>query len=258
MGQVVANEYQAITTVHEDGWRLYGRRMAQSFVERWRGVLLTIYAEGFDPDVAGVSVERLPEWQERFKRDHSASRDAIGRAGEHYDYRRDCVRFSHKVGAITDAVERCSGRLIWLDADTYTHADVDAAWLDELMPAGQAMAWLDRADMYPEAGFLVLDCGHPGLVEAMRRFRAIYETGEVFGLPETHDSFVLQYVVERAVADGLIPRPCSLSGDYRNSHHPFVAGPLGARLDHLKGSRKVMERSTDYDTGRQRSEPYWQ
>lgn len=252
------NRYRAVTTVHYDGWRQYGRRMAKSFAQRWKGIPLTIYAEGFEPDVAGVEVEWLPEWQERFKRHYSGIRDAIGLASDRYDYRRDCIRFSHKVGAITDAAERFRGRLIWIDADTFTHADVDADWLDGMMPDGRAMAWLDRAAMYPECGFLMFDCRHPGVAEVLRRFRAIYETGEVFALPETHDSFVLQHVVGQAVREGLIPQPHSLSGAARSTYHPAVAGPLGARIDHLKGHRKETGRSTDYDTGGQRPEIYWQ
>jgi hypothetical protein len=249
-----------VTTCHAAGWEKYGRRMAESFVRFWpSSIRLTVYAEGFTPDVAGIDVASLPAWQEEFKARYGAPGGdpvGIGPDGK-YNYRRDCVRFSHKVGAITDAARAIGGHLIWMDADTVTHAPVDVAWLRTIYPGGRYLAWLDRHDLYPECGFLIFDTEHRGHAELMRRFEWIYRSGAVFAVEESHDSFVLEHIVDQAIAEGVIDKPFSLSGVHRRSHHPFVRCRLAERLDHLKGRRKDWGRSTDKDTGGPRSEPYW-
>jgi hypothetical protein len=143
-----------------------------------------------------------------------------------------------------------------MDADIVTHSAIDARWLEDLFPDGY-MAWLDRERRYPECGVMMFRCGHPAHQEFMRRLRNVYESGAVFALPETHDSFVTQQVVIEAVRDRLFPEPTSLSRYAAKYGHPLVAGPLGERLDHLKGARKVTGRSMRSETKGHRSEAYW-
>jgi hypothetical protein len=49
----------------------------------------------------------------------------------------------------------------------------------------------------------------------------------------------------------------SLSGGFEASSHPFVNGPLGAYMDHLKGPRKHIGRSRPQDLQRRRGEAHW-
>jgi hypothetical protein len=42
-----------------------------------------------------------------------------------------------------------------------------------------------------------------------------------------------------------------------DSMHPFVNGPLGSYMDHLKGGRKEQGRSSDKDLVVTRTEEYW-
>lgn len=250
--------YRVVTTCNADGWEKYGRRMAATFVKHWpTDIRLTVYAEGFLPDVPGVDIESLPKWQRDFKDRHSGVKSRIGAVGAVYNYRFDAVRFSHKVGAITHAAKTKQGVLIWMDADMVTHARVTHEWLAEIYPRQTYMAWLDRTRLYPECGFLLFDAEHPAHAELMRRFEMIYISGAVFGLQETHDSFVLEHLVQSAIAEGWMDQPHSLSGDAREFHHPLVRGRLGECFDHLKGERKERGRSSTKDTGRQRPEAYW-
>lgn len=253
-------KYRVITTCHAEGWESYGRRMASTFVEHWpEEIRLTVYAEGFTPDVEGIDVADLPDWQGKFKARFGGGGDPVGRMPDGtYNYRRDCVRFSHKVGAITDAAEWTDGVLIWMDADTVTHSPIDEGWLGQLFPGrGRYIAWLDRNRLYPECGFLMFDTTHPGHQEVMHRLQSIYETGAVFSLEESHDSFVIEHIITNAVAERVIVAPHSLSGPHKMHNHVFVRSRLAERLDHLKGRRKGWGKSTDKDTGGRRSEPYW-
>lgn len=273
-----------VTTCHADGWRQYGRRMVETFVEHWpAAVTLEVYAEGFDVDVEAPNVNArvLPGWHDDFKARHAGNPDAHGRDGTRfgpidraknrdYSYRRDCVRFSHKVAALTDAalnpaIVNHAGEidlLIMVDADTVTHAPVTIEWLRSVVNPSSGdfyMAWLFRANWYPECGFVVFNEAHPSHEWFMRLFRATYESGEVFAYPETHDSFVLQELVRRAVSSRRFPFPISLSGRKgERSTHPFVHSRLAERLDHAKGKFKAIGRTpAGLGEARHRPEPYW-
>ena len=90
----------------------------------------------------------------------------------------------------------------------------------------------------------------------MQAYEDTYTSGMVFKYGQWHDSFVFQQLVLVKARAGKIPAPVSLSGNTRMTH-PFVTGPLGACMDHLKGPRKEEGRSNRRDFLRPRSEPYW-
>lgn len=251
--------FAVVTTCHEAGWRQYGGRMVETFDQFWpASVPLYLYAEHFEPGHPRPVVRRLPEWLAEFKTRHADNSRAHGIIGGNYDFHHDCVRFAHKVAAVTDAALTLEADvLIWADADIVTHASVDTGWLTTLLPAGPYISWLDRDQRYPECGFYMLRCSHSAHREIMTRWQQLYETDAVFGLARTHDSQVLQHVIHQAEREGLITAH-SLSGEAHCHRHPLINGPLGKCLDHLKGaSRKVMGQSPSTDLITPRSEDYW-
>lgn len=252
-------KFRVVTTMHRAGWEETGRRMVESFVRKWpdEAKPLTVYTEDFEIDMLDVVVRKLPAWQAEFKDQRKNTPAFNGRRGNAYDYRWDAVKFSHKVAALTDFGENLTdGVLIWLDADTFTHAPVTTDWLESLFPEPAYLAWLDRVNSHPECGFVMYRCSHPYHRNFMQAFRNLYTTGDLFHLEETHDSFALQHLVNAKVKNGKIPVPVSLSGD-RGWHHPFVSGPLGSKMDHLKGPRKQEGKSRQRDLRRPRQEAYW-
>lgn len=250
--------FTVVTTCHATGWEQYGRRMVQTFDQFWpTDAPLYLYAEDFQPDHPRAIVRRLPAWLTEFKARHANNPRAHGFVDGPYNYRHDCVRFAHKVAAVTDAAATLdTDILIWADADIITHGPVDPGWLTSLFPSGIYIAWLERHGHYPECGFYMLRCGHPAHRQIMTRFQQLYQTDAVFGLTETHDSYVLQQVILKAVRQGLITTH-SLSGEMRAGRHPLINGPLGTCLDHLKGARKAQGRSQPADLMQPRQEEYW-
>lgn len=251
--------YHVVTTCNRAGWEETGRKMARSFLNRWpESITLTVYAEDFDPDIDGVEVRRLPAWLGEFKARHRDNTEAHGHRRGIYTYTHDAVKFAHKVAALTDFGSGLSdGVLIWLDVDTFTHSPVDELWLDMLFPEPAYIAWLDRQNAHPECGFVMFRCSHPYHARFMEAFREIYTSDALFKLPETHDSYVLQHLVSAKVISRHIPAPVSLSGGARRTSHPAINGPLGAKIDHMKGPRKAAGRSSRRDLIFARPEPYW-
>jgi hypothetical protein len=243
------------------GWEQTGRRMVESFVQHWpaEALPLTVYAEDFDiDDMPGVEVRRLPAWLTDFKARWGKTPAYNGHRHGGYDYRFDAVKFAHKVAALTDfGLGLDDGVMIVIDADTYTHSPVTAEWLSGLFPEPAYIAWLDRLGSHPECGLVMYRASHPFHHNFMESFGNLYISGDIFKLRETHDSYALQQLVLGKVTAGKIPAPVSLSGDKR-WHHPFVNGPLGACIDHLKGpDRKAQGRSRQRDLRNPRPEAYW-
>jgi len=252
--------FSAVSTFHKAGLEQYGRRMMATYAEHWPSeVPLTVYAEGWEGPVEGAEVRDLlasSPWLAAFKARHKDNADAHGRAGGRYSFLRDAVRFSHKIAAVTAASQASEADyLIWVDGDVVTHSPVSVEDFEGLAPGdGEWISWLWRDHTYPECGFYILDCRHPRHAEMMIRLRMIYETGAVFALPQTHDSFVLAELVKRHKI-----RWKSLSGPKgEKTMHPLINGPLGSWLDHLKGPRKTQKRSNASDLKVARTEAHWQ
>lgn len=242
---------EAITTCSAAGWEQYGRRMAGTWVQHWP-VPLTVWAEGFVPDVDGVQVCSLDsvQWLADFKATHQ--RKNRGR----YNFRLDAARFAHKTAAVIEHARSSSADfIVWCDADTVTHRPVPWPFVQSLLPAGpEYVAWLDRVGNYPECGFYVLNAGHQQHKALIDQWQRLYVGGGLFRLAEWHDSYVLQVLVERMFR---VARK-SLSGPVAaKTSHPFINGPLGAYMDHLKGGRKDAGRSHPTDLKTKRTEDYW-
>jgi len=258
---------KVVTTCSAEGFESYGKQMAATFSRFWsREIRLIHYVEGFNyfPESDNIELRQLPQWFTAWKAKHAGNLDAHGldyrknRQNREYDYRRDCVKFAHKIAALTDAADERCDMLIWMDADTLAHQAVTPEWLESLFPNSKYMAWLDRERVYPECGFMMFRPDGVRHKEFMTLLRKTYESDRVFRFSETHDSFVIQQLVTRCVGDSWFERPHSLSGKARSYHHVFPYSRLGERLDHAKGARKELGRTPREEVAGRRKEDHWQ
>lgn len=228
--------FDAVTTYAERHWVSHARRCVETFDKHWRGIKLRTYTDD--------QLEDASDWLPEFKQRH--------RGLPTDNYRFDAVRFAHKVAAIEQAYRvGTADVLVWIDADCVTHADVDAAWLSGLLGDGE-FGYLKRVNKYPECGFMLLRrC--PAVSRMLWLLIDQYRSDGLFRLAEWHDSWVIEQV-RKSMGDAL--KCVSLSGDFENTGHPLVNGPLGSRLDHCKGKRKG-KRSMPSDLKTARTEKYW-
>lgn len=232
LGLPEGTDVLVVTTYAQRHWDVYAKRCVETFDKFW------------DAPLAAYTDELLvaeSTWLSAFKARH-AHRPTD-------NYRFDAVRFAHKVAAIELAYELADDILIWMDADCVTHAPVTKGWLRSLI--GDAdFAYLKREGKYPECGFMMFRKG------ACDRFLSdivsLYKTDELFRMAEWHDSWAIEEI--RKVSD---LKCVSLSGDAERTGHPLVNGPLGEKLDHLKGKRKVRGKSLPSDMKIKRAEAYW-
>lgn len=266
--------YRVVTTCHPAGWEQYGRRCLQAFDKHWApSVPLTLYGEG--PPYPGAEDTRaeyvdLEEGDSLaltvlagFKERHSDKDLALGRPAPRARW--EAVRWAHKVAVVADAADRYQGScdvLIWLDADVVTHDAVGPWWLSQLFPRGHVLAWPYRRPSgvmdYPECGVMMFDLQHRDVAAVMASWLNLYRTDKIFDLAGWTDTHALMFALEVVIGAEYLKHTRSLSGDADDTSHPIVNGPLGARLDHMKGaSRKERGRSHPHDIRKSRPEPYW-
>lgn len=249
--------WTAVTTCSVAQWTAFGRAMVATFERHWpRDIQLWFYVDAFQGHdterVRFLDLNQSAAWFARWKEHRTPEQH--GKTTSGYKYRWDAVKFAHKVAAIGTAAETIDGGLIWIDADIITHAPVTAEWLENLLPVDADIGWLDRDRYYPECGFLMFRL--PQAAPIIRRIVAAYINDSIFRMAEWHDSFVIETVVKTAVKLGQI-KVASLSGAGRAHHHVLANSPIGERLDHLKGGRKIIGRTPKHERVVAGGGPYW-
>ena len=265
-------KFSVVTTFHQAGYDLYGRRMIDTFLSHWpQEVDLYVYAENCriaqtDPRLRVIdlmtAVPALAEFKARWSDDARATgRSAQGpadRKGKQpgIGFKWDAVRFAHKVYSVCDCADRAaSDILIWMDADTVCHSKLALSSLEELIPVQADVCFLGREGKYTECGLYALNLRSARVGDFLARFQWVYDNAEqgIFTMTEWHDSFVFDRVREQF---DLVEHDWS-SHLIKGEGHPLINSPWGAWLDHLKGKRKQQGRSPNKDLRSPRPEPYW-
>ncbi len=174
-------------------------------------------------------------------------------------YRWDAVRFAHKTYCILDATESLpADAVFWIDADTLTFLDIPRAFIESTLPPEAMLSFIGRRYRTSECGYVGYNLQHPRIRDFLAIWRELYDSDSLFELDEWHDSWVFDWVRGQFKKDDILTHNLSGSLGWRSVHHPFVNGPLGAYMDHMKGERKQYGRSLASDLMTQRDESYWQ
>ena len=266
-------KYTVVTTFNSAGYKIYGQRMIETFLENWpQDVELKVYAENCNVKEAAANLTVLdletscPElvafknkWHKVPKANGDVSADPIRNqrkdAGKGFKW--DAVRFSHKVYAIFHAAQNCATDwLIWMDADMVCHSPIQIAVLDKFCPSDRDLCFLGREKKFSECGLYAMNLSRPAADVFLRKFQTMYDHAEtgIFTLDEWHDSFVFDAVRQSSSLNELDWSSDLITGE----GHPLINSEWGKYLDHLKGKRKQTGHSFAKDLISSRSESYWQ
>jgi len=201
----------------------FGEKMIRSVARYWpRDMLIDLWSE--DEELDGFL--ELTDYVE-FRKMGEAHR----RPGWKYDQ-----RFAAKVFALTSSALRCDGGvLVWLDADTLTRKHVTAEVIEEWLPPDKALAYLGRQGSTSECGVVLYRLDSPKVRAMLAALRAAYTSGDVFSLPEWHDSYVFDVMRRAHVPEAL---QHNLSPGGRGYEHVFEQSPVGEYIEHAKGPRR--------------------
>jgi hypothetical protein len=265
-------KYTVITTFNESGYKQYGQRMIQTFLQTWpQEVTLVAYAEGcavaetaanlvvHDIDIVNALTTFKTNWQGVPKANGNVQDDPVRskRKDSGKGFKWDAVRFAHKVYSIFHCARSISTDwLIWMDGDTVCHSTITMADLERMCPPDRDLCFLGRQGKYSECGLYAMNLTRPDTKTFLQKFQRMYDDAEhgIFTLKEWHDSYVFDDVRKQCVLNELDWSSHLITGE----GHPLINSEWGAYLDHLKGARKDLKRSKRADLKVPRTEAYWQ
>jgi hypothetical protein len=217
-------------------------------IEQANPVLAEFKLRHKDDPVANGEVQEVPNG---VRRNPAAGKNDKGKGS----YLWDAVRFSHKTFAVDHAIKNANtDYVLWLDADTYTFKPISKDFVTGLLPEDKLVNFLGRGNKYPECGWVCYNTKHTKIKEFMRYWTNMYKNDTIFQELEWHDSYLFWQCVKRvAPNDGVdIGKGAGAKG-----HHVFINSVLGSYIDHMKGKRKVLGKSSKSDLRQERTEDYW-
>lgn len=235
---------RAHTLMWGTAWERYGEKFVGTFEKFWpSNVELWIFTDRILPaDRAHqVMLDDIPSYR-RFMAKYGEDRTAMGygHTGAKADpakrfWKNDAVKWAPQGLVPREALMGlASGDLLcWLDADVETIAKVPLHWINALL-AGADMACLQRERQHSEIGFWAARVGSY-TIPAIKRFSELYESGEVFDLPEWHSAFVFDHAL--SLSRDIAIRNISAGG----RGHVWPNSPLARYTVHKKGKIKDLK-----------------
>lgn len=189
-----------VTTFPTYAWPIYAEQAVKSFVQYWPAEIPLLVK--LDEDSLAPDLDRILRPQDAIAVGwDQAHKDFVGRNKDKdhpTDYRKQAVRFCHKVFAIKHALEQIEQMpenkpryLVWLDADVLTTRPVTIDEIKKCLPhEGKAVAYLGRKDWdHSECGWLAFNL-HNGGKDIIQKTLDYYLTDDLFNKPQWHDSYL--------------------------------------------------------------------
>ena len=244
---------EVATTYNKKYYDICGKKMIETFIEYWpKHVHLYCYWQEQQPEIFADNVHYLELYKsqpqlKKFVDDNKDDPVKCGMKNGQYSFQRDGVKFSHKVFAQSHRIINTeSDMLLYLDADTYTHAGPNLNYLDEIMPQNALATFFGRPKLYDETGFYMHNAKHQRSQDWANTMERIYLNGELWDYDMQVDCYTM-YKARQEHNDSfcldLVEHHLSAHGTALGKSHPFVNSPLGLFLDHLKGDRKEIGHS---------------
>lgn len=188
---------KVITTLHKDGYDLYGKDFIQTWIkffpQDWQ---IDYYAEKHDPEFhQRINIldfnKSCVGWQEYYNHilicvnnlDPKKDKKAINR------YKK-ALRWSFKMFALLHALENSNTRyLIWLDSDVYARARPSEQWLIKVLNNKCIAGQVERVKNFThvETGILIIDLQHPDISKLIDWIKKGYVGKDILKEPKPWD-----------------------------------------------------------------------
>lgn len=197
-----------VTTFPDTSWQIYSKRMLESYVANWPDEM-PIMVQTDTPALSeeiNKTIRPHDGLISGWKPEHAAFVQRNKDKDDPQDYRKQAVRFCHKVFALKNALDsvndaKAAGHkdvcryLIWMDADVLTTRKVTLDDIKKCLPnEGDAVSYLGRKDWpHSECGWLAFDLDNGGgdIIENMHQY---YVKDLVFKEEQWHDSWIFDQV----------------------------------------------------------------
>ena len=249
----------AITSFSEHGWRNYAQKMVESVAEHWGPDLhLTAFYHDFDlktykpiesPNITYRNLNEISDMLE-FKEVHKEY-DGTLNGKQPYNWKLDCIKFSHKVFALTEFAfelaeeSKTPGWLVWLDADTITNKRFTYEDMSACLPVKSELVYLGRKNFeYSETSFVGFNLNRRSPLDLLGDLRGQYISGEVLNYREWHDGFIFERLLILYNAHGM--KSHDWTGHLKDlksmtrGPQAFQRSPIGPFMTHFKGKKKPL------------------
>jgi hypothetical protein len=252
-----------VTTFIKKTYEEVAYKLVESFDQRWpKRYQFLALSEGCNVTrtserILTAELATFATGLNEFKQRHRFNPGANGHFGSTYNYVFDCVKWSHKVFAVEVAAEYTDAEYaIYIDADIFTFDTVPDDFLASIMMTNADIAYMPRKNMYSECSFVIYRLRNPLVRSFIFEHTEAYRSDKIFQLPGWTDCHIFDALVAKYSKANLL-KFHNINEGVPQSMHPFINGPLGKYMDHMKGARKTTGKSYDSDLVVQRSERYW-
>lgn len=230
-----------VTTFPNNMFEVYAKRMMESFMQFVPKEIPLLVQ--LDDDTLYPVVDKMLRPQDGicvgWEADHKAFVERNKDKDDPQDYRKQPVRFCHKVFAIKRALGAAIKQkeqdattapryLIWLDADVIINRPVSMREIEACLPKqGDAVSYLGRKDWpHSECGWLAfdLDGGGPSIINAIIEY---YKTDKILSYKQQDDSWAFDVACHSTSRTDLSPSAKGLDA--------WEASPMAAWSIHYKG-----------------------
>jgi hypothetical protein len=229
-----------VSSFSEEGYELYGKRFLESFTKHWDWPL-TIYYEDVQPDFEHDQVTFKNLFEVKGCKQYLAATSTFpifkGLIDVKRDYRFDTYRFARKMFAQADAADGKDGQLWWIDADTEILSPLPESLLEDALE-GVLMAFMGRPGWHSCASLVGWDLAHPYSQSFWMAYFNLHTTGQIFVLPEWHDSYVLDVLRKES---GIPARNMAEHIEMDNGPVNVFDLVLDGYARHFKGNKKFRD-----------------
>jgi hypothetical protein len=230
---------RVVTTFSRDGYKLYGKKLLESFTKWCPNVPISAYHESLseiDFVADNLYWRNLDHNDDRAKwiKKHGGDPEKVSDARFP---NRQSIRFCHKVFALANEVANPIAQtdwLVWCDADVLFY---DTPLWSEVLPDSAELSYLGRSHMYTECGFVGYRVSKPSVVALVEDMKRYYTSDEIFtrDIDDRHDSRCFDICCERS--DVPRDRWHNLSRGIIGTH-VWPQTKLAAFCTHQKGPRR--------------------
>lgn len=248
-GSDMLREEIIVTAFSKKGYREYGSRMLNSYINSKSPFPLFVYTSGMDglqeecpftTDVYQRKQEDIAELQAFLARWEGYG-DVSGRQVNSkwkpkdvvrgYNYRFDAYKFCRMVYVMWHAARTLGAqRMIWLDGDSVIRRKLPDDMFDRFLPPTAHISYLGRPAKYSETGFVAFRL--PGAMPLLDVWADYYTTDMFLLHSEWHSAWLFDRAREacpQIQCHNLTPN---------GSGHVIHQCEVGKYIDHLKGDRK--------------------
>ena len=233
---------KVITTFSIDGYELYGKRMVNTWLRYWPSTSrLVVYTEDFnlkekDPRLIELDLNQSCPNLQLFKDKSNQIQVTDRKQKRHID---KAIRWSHKVYAISHALNNTSDYLIFLDGDTYTSKPVKDNLAQSLVQNHLFAVHFEhiKDQLHFETGLLSFNLNHKQMPLLIQELQKGYDNFDIYKLPKAWDGFWFAHLYKMFNLDVLNLGTGSV---FSNS---LVKGTL----HHSVGKKKFNNSSIEYD-----------